>query len=302
MGDGVRAASKRATATAATLLVLASVLSVSRAHSEPQGAVPAGDVFPVLLKASDYVAGYVKALSSVVSEERYEQVLTRKGERTVAGSSAGMTLSRVLLSDYLLVAVAGTGEWMPFRDVYSVDGVPIRDRSDRLLKLFVEAPPAAYEQALRIRNESSRYNIGSGIRDTNVPTFALQILTGDWRGGFTFKLQGHERLGETDTVVVEYLETASRTLVAGRDNENVPSRGRFWIDPADGRILRTLFETRPGGQRNTIEVRFRDEPKLGLLVPGEMIERRNAGAEIVEGRATYTNFRRFRVDTSMEIK
>jgi hypothetical protein len=33
-----------------------------------------------------------------------------------------------------------------------------------------------------------------------------------------------------------------------------------------------------------------------------MIERRDAGPETLEGRATYTNFRRFRVDTSMEIK
>ena len=283
---------------AAAIVGAASALFVSRAASEPQGAVPAGDVFPVLLKASDYLAGYVKALSSVVSEERYEQVLHRKGDRT----SAGMTITRMLLSDYLLVVVAGTGEWMPFRDVYSVDGVPVRDRSDRLLTLFVEAPPDAYQQALRIRDESSRYNIGSGIRDTNVPTFALQVLTGEWRSGFTFKPKGHERIGETDTVVVEYVETTSPTLVAGRRDEDVPSRGRFWIDPADGRILRTLFETRPIGGVNTIEVRFRHEPKLDILVPGEMIERRYAGAEIVEGKATYTNFRRFRVDTSMEIK
>ena len=298
----MRAASKRRIVTAAALAALASLLPGPHAASAPQGAAPADDVFPVLVKASAYVAGYMKALSSVVSEERYEQVLTRKGERTIAGSSAGMTLSRVLLSDYLLVAVSGTGGWMPFRDVYSVDGVPIRDRGDRLLKLFIEAPPDAYAQALRIRDESSRYNIGSGIRDTNVPTFALQVLTGEWRGGFTFKLKGHERLGETDTVVVEYLETASPTLVVGRGNKNLPSRGRFWIDPADGRILRTLFETRPNGGVNTLEVRFRYEPKLELLVPAEMIERRNAGAETVEGRATYKNFRRFRVDTSMEIK
>ena len=294
----MKAASTLRIVTAAALLAMAPVLPVSDAASEPQSAAPAGDVFPTLLKASDYLAGYVKALSSVVSEERYDQTLIRKGDRI----TAGMTISRVLLSDYLLVVVAGTGEWMPFRDVYSVDGVPIRDRSDRLLKLFVEAPPDAYKQALRIRDESSRYNIGTGIRDTNVPTFALQILTAEWRGGFTFRLKGRERLGDADTVVVEYLETASPTLVVGRADEDIPSRGRFWIDPADGRILRTLFETRPNGGVNTLEVRFRYEPKLELLVPAEMIERRNAGAETVEGRATYTNFRRFRVDTSMEIK
>ena len=33
-----------------------------------------------------------------------------------------------------------------------------------------------------------------------------------------------------------------------------------------------------------------------------MTERRNAGAETVEGKATYANFRRFQVDTTMEIK
>ena len=294
MRPGVR----RSTLPAAALLLAACVLAASPVIPDPQGSAPAGDVIAVLMKASGYLDGYVKALSSVVSEERYDQVLTRKGDRYTAGTS----LYRTLLSDYLLVAVAGSGDWLPFRDVYSVDGVPIRDRSDRLLKLFVEAPPDAYKQASRIRDESSRYNIGSGTRDTNVPTFALQILTGEWRGGFTFKLKGHERVGETDAVVVEYLEIASPTLVVGQRHEDVPSRGRFWIDPVDGRILRTLFETRPIGGVNTIEVRFRHEPRLDILVPGEMIERRYAGAEIVEGKATYSNFRRFRVDTSMEIK
>ncbi len=294
MRPGVR----RSTLPAAALLLATCVLPASPVIPDPQGSAPAGDVIAVLMKASGYLAGYVKALSSVVSEERYDQVLTRKGDRYTAGTS----LYRTLLSDYLLVAVAGSGDWLPFRDVYSVDGVPIRDRSDRLPKLFVEAPPDAYRQAFRIRDESSRYNIGSGTRDTNVPTFALQILTGEWRGGYTFKLKGHERVGETDAVVVEYLEIASPTLVVGQRNEDVPSRGRFWIDPVDGRILRTLFETRPLGGVNTIEVRFRYEPRLDILVPGEMIERRYAGAEIVEGKATYSNFRRFRVDTSMEIK
>ena len=301
----MRAASKRRIVTAAALAALAALASVlpgPHAASAPQGTAPAGNVFPVLLKASDYVAGYVKALSSVVSEERYEQLLTRKGERTIAGSSAGMTLSRVLLSDYLLVAVSGAGGWLPFRDVYSVDGVPVRDRSDRLLKLFVDAPPGAYKQALRIRDESSRYNLGSDVRDTNVPTFALLILTPEWRGGFAFTLKGHERVGETDATVVEYRETGTPTLVVGRANQNVPSRGRFWLDPADGRILRTIFETESSGVVNRIEVRYHYEPKLELLVPGEMIERRHGGLETVEGRATYSNFRRFRVDTSMEIK
>ena len=260
--------------------------------------MPTREAVPLLLKASEYLDGYVRALSSVVSEERYEQVLIRRGDRT----TAEVTVSRTLLSDYLLVAVQGTGEWIPFRDVYAVDGVTIRDRNDRLLDLFVKAPPDAYGQALRIRDESSRFNLGSGVRDINVPTFALQILTADWRGRCSFRVAGHERAEATDAVVVEFVERATPTIVVGARGENVPSRGRFWIDPGNGRILRSLLETRPTGNINTLEVRFRHEPKLDLLVPAEMIERRRGGAETLEGRATYSNFRRFKVDTSIEIK
>ena len=262
----------------------------------PQSASP--NLITVLLRASAYVAGYVKSMTSVVSEERYEQTLFRKADRT----GAALIVSRTLVSDYLLVAVSGSSQWLPFRDVYSVDGVPVRDRSDRLLKLFVESPADAYNQALRIREESSRHNIGSGTRDTNVPTFALQFLSDELRGGFTFTLKGRERLDDLETVVVEYLETSLPSVIVGRQNEDVPSRGRFWIDPTDGRIVRTLLETRPNGGVNTLDVVYRYEPRLGILVPGEMNERRKADAEVVEGRATYSNFRRFQVDTSIQIK
>jgi len=294
----MRAASRRWIVRAAMAALLSYAPHASGSVPVRQNSAPDVDVVAVLMKASTYLAGYVKAFSSVVSEERFDQLFTRKRDAT----TGGMTLTRTLLSDYLLVAVSGSSEWMAFRDVYSVDGTAIRDRSDRLLKLFVEAPPDAYTQALRIRKESSRYNIGSATWDTNVPTFAFLVLTDEWRPGFSFKLKGRERLAGTDTVVVEYVETSSPTLIVGRNDEDVPARGRFWIDPVDGRILRTLLETRPGGTINTLEVTFRYEPRLDLLVPGEMVERRNAGAEIVEGKATYSNFRRFRVDTTMEIK
>jgi len=281
----------------AIVMFMASAWIQAPAPAPPaQTATP--NLITVLLRASAYVAGYVKAMTSVVSEERYEQTLFRKADWT----GAGVIVRRTLVSDYLLVAVSGSSQWLPFRDVYSVDGVPVRDRSDRLLKLFVESPADAYNQALRIREESSRHNIGSGTRDTNVPTFALQFLSDELRGGFTFTLKGRERLDDLETVVVEYLESSSPTVIVGRQNEDVPSRGRFWIDPTDGRIVRTLLETRPNGGVNTLDVVYRFEPRLGILVPGEMNERRKADAEVVEGRATYSNFRRFQVDTSIQIK
>ena len=241
---------------------------------------------------------YAKALSSVVAEERYEQ----RTDVPAAMGSAPVSVYRVLLSDFLLVAIPGTKEWMPFRDVYTVDSRPVRDRNDRVMDLFVNAPADAYAQALRIRDESSRYNIGSGTRDTNVPTFALQILDPAISLGFRFRYRGSDRLQGLDVVVIEFEETAVQTLIVGQRGERVPSKGRFWIEPATGRVVRTKLETKLADGSNSLEVTFREEPKLGLWVPGEMDERRTAADETLEGRATYRNFRSFQVNTAIEIK
>lgn len=78
----------------------------------------------ILDKATGYVAAYAKAFSSVVSEERYEQRVTRKISRGGVPTETQLT-SRTLVSDHLLVQAPGwSNEWMPFRDVCWVDGVP----------------------------------------------------------------------------------------------------------------------------------------------------------------------------------
>ena len=263
----------------------------------------------LLDRATAYVVGYVKALSSVVSEERYEQVVRGQAiARSMAGSGmsgslgGSQTTTRTLVSDYLLVLVPGASEWIPFRDVYSVDGAAVRDRSDRLLKLFVEPHADALQQAELIRSESSRYNIGNVTRDINVPTFALQFLLPQFRGRSLFRLKGKERIGGLDSAVVEFEERTTPTLVAGRDYENVPARGRFWIAPESGRVLQSQMETRPSGMTTRITVTYQREPKLDLWVPARMDEKHNLGNEAVEGVATYSNFRQFQVQTIVDIK
>ena len=270
-------------------------------------APPADPTTTLLDRATAYLVGYVKALSSVVSEERYEQTVRTQGfARSMPGMTGSMdggsTTTRTLVSDYLLVLVPGAREWIPFRDVYSVDGVAVRDRNNRLLKLFVEPHADAMEQAERIRTESSRYNIGNVTRDINVPTFALHYLLPESRGRSVVRLKGTERLGGVDATVVEFEERATPTLVVGRDYENVPGRGRIWIEPRSGIILQTQLETRPSGMTTTIVVTYQREAKLDLWVPARMDEKHKLGGDSVEGVATYTNVRRFQVETSIDIK
>ena len=280
----------------ALALTASASLPAAPAFSQEDPALPA-----ILEKATAYVAAYVKALSSVVSEERYEQHVTRQVPRGL-GPPDRQFSSRTLVSDYLLVQAPGSIEWVPFRDVYSVDGVPVRDRNDRLLKLFLEPSATAAAGVLEIRKESSRYNLGDFSSDINAPTFAMMVLGADLRGGFAFKLRGHQRVDGTDAAVVEYRETARPTMIRGRGFEDVPATGWFWVRPDTGAILRSSIETRPAGMRTKIEVTYRDDPKLEILVPGEMLERRELADQVVEGSATYSRLRRFRVETSVEIK
>jgi hypothetical protein len=291
----------RAGASVGGLVVWALAASASLSPQFTAVSQDDASVSVILDKATAYVAAYVKALSSVVSEERYEQRVTRQITRGAAPPETQVT-SRTLVSDYLLVQAPGSSEWMPFRDVYSVDGVPVRDRSDRLLKLFLEPSATSAARVFEIRKESSRYNIGNVSSDINAPTFALHVLGAELRDGFAFKQRGHQRMDGTDTAVIEYSETARPTMIRGHDYEDVPATGRFWIRPDTGSVMRSVVETRPRGMRTRIEVTYRYEASLGIVVPNEMTERRDMTEEVVEGRATYSKLRRFRVETSVEIK
>jgi hypothetical protein len=79
--------------------------------------------------------------------------------------------------------------------------------------------------------------------------------------------------------------------------KDLPSKGRFWIDPATGRVLMSELSVENRNLRATIDVSYQSEPLLGLLVPIEMRERyeiRRDGSR-VDGTATYGRFRQFQV-------
>ncbi|MEI6667318.1 MAG: VWA domain-containing protein [Acidobacteriota bacterium] len=268
----------------------------------PSAAVP---VPTVVQKATAYLAGYLRTLSSVVSEEQYEQRLERPQQgRTGQGSLVRTveTQRRDLTSDVLLVQLPGIRGWYEFRDVFRVDGTVVRDRNDRLIKLFVEPHANRLAQADQILEESSRHNIGDGVRDTNLPTFALQFLLPAVIGKLTFRLQGSELVDGKNAQIVVYNEVARPTMIRGDGDSDVPATGQFWIDPETGAVVKTRVETKSGSVRTRIDVTYRLEPKLGISVPALMEERREAAGEVLQGRATYGNFRRFTVGTVEEIK
>ena len=288
----------------AALLVLSLLAAPAAARAQEPSLVD------VLGRATRYVSELSARLSGTVAEERYEQRATMPAGGGI-GSPAGNRGSyyrRTLRSDYLLVRPRNEGWYYGFRDVFEVDGEPVRDREERLTTLFLDPSTSTDRQIRGIVRDSARYNIGDVRRNFNVPTLALLFLHPDNRARFDFERAdddapqlGLERpAGAGEVWVVAYREDWPTTLIRGRERVNMPASGRFWIEPAAGRVLASEVSVRDDEVRATIAVLYRLDSELDHLVPAEMRERyeNRRQRSRVDGTATYTDFRRFQVQVS----
>jgi len=265
---------------------------------------PALDV--ILARAAVYVADYQKRLQGIVAEEHYIQSYMSTS-RTRRINREG----RQLRSDVLLVKLAGDDWWMQFRDVFEVDRRPVRDRDQRLYKLFVDAKTDARAQAQTIQNESSRYNLGPVTRTINIPIMAMLFFEQVNQPRLEFKLANAGSVRKLtalaaagDIVTIEYRENGPRTMVRGANDRDIPSHGRVWIDRTTGRILRTELITEDTQLRALVDVSYKSTAGVNFLVPGEMRETyivRQTETRI-DGKATYDKFRQFSVSTTEKPK
>ena len=258
----------------------------------------------VLAQAAKYIAEYELAFSAVVSEERYQQTL-------LGVIARGGRESRTLRSDVLLVLGKETG-WVTFRDVYEVDGRAVRDRQDRLANLILKPTSDAAEQARRIAEEGARFNLGPVIRTINTPTMALQVLRTADQPRSAFRLVRHTRLAGAQAAEVEFTEIGRPRFVGTQDD--AAASGRFWIETGSGRVLKSEFTLASAGNEATFVVTYERHEKLAMLVPVTMAEtyllarefraasRISARPTQIEGYATYSNFRRFSVDTTTVVR
>ena len=270
----------------------------------------------VMQRAGVYVKEFRRQLSSLVAEESYVQGVTPLIARPARPTPP--TIHRELRSDFLLVWPAGADRYVEFRDVFEVDGKPVRDRQERLTALFLDGSASgARPRIQRIIDESARYNIGTIERNVNTPTLPLLFLEPDNQPRFRFKRVSAQAPAITRTPrepsanftivtevwVVEYEEVQHRTLIRTTEGRNIPARGRFWIEPATGRVLMSELTADSSAVRATIDVSYQSEPLLGFLVPIEMRERYEGRRDgtLIEGNATYGNFRQFQVRTEEHI-
>ena len=259
----------------------------------------------VLARAGAYVATFNDDLAGIVAEEHYVQSWRRPS--VLPGSRGDVISRRELLSDLLLVKPSPSSAWLQYRDVFDIDGVPVRDRAERLTRLF-HAPSASSEaQAARIQDESARHNLGDIARTFNTPVFALQFLEAEHQTRFRFTRMNERRTApvaaassesgafrvSTEVWVVQFEEVGRPTIIHTRDDRDVAARGRFWIEPNTGHVLMSELNVQERQRKGTVSVSYQSEPLLGLLVPVEMHERYDEpkAKSLIEGVATYGRFR-----------
>jgi hypothetical protein len=109
---------------------------------------------------------------------------------------------------------------------------------------------------------------------------------------------GAETIDGLPVAIVTFREDSRPTIIRTPQGRHLPARGRAWVDPASGAVVRTELELRDfaarGRSRATIGVRFGLHPGLKLWVPVDFSERYELGeGAVITGKATYSNYRRF---------
>ena len=302
------------------------VLALLAASALP-GAVQRTFLDDLLDRAALYVVRYEKECSAVVAEEHYTQDLKSSDARNIRGGVVGDShpandrrmwdngrtsrrerspegpTHRELVSDVLMIQLPDE-TWFGFRDVAVVDGHPVRDRQLRLQELFLQSRAGLR----KIQEESARYNIGHIQRTMNLPTFALAYLHPSLRRRFEFKEAGREEIEGTSALIVTFIERTRPTIINDGRGGSLVSAGRFWIDPLNGRVLRSHLvagdETTDARAESIVTYRLHAE--WGLLLPAEMRETYDQPSRPDGYRVTclakYGNYRRFNVTTTEEVK
>ena len=194
------------------------------------------------------------------------------------------------------------GLFTNYRDVAEVDGKPVKDRNDRALAAVHgrrRAGAGDARQGGRRRRAPQPRHAAPHVERADA---AAVRPAPEARRPLRLRARGTETIEGTPTTVVRFSEKRGPTFIRTTRHDDVFTNGRLWIT-ADGRVLQTALrvDERDTGVVVRIDVTYRDVPSLGLLMPAEMRESyTNLPGDrqrSIEGRATYGNYRTFRVVT-----
>ncbi len=252
-------------------------------------------------RLSAYLANYETQLASVVAHEHYEQ--------EYRSTSLGRRLSsdrRQLDSEFLFLRLPTSDDWVGFRDVVTVDNVPLKDESPRLVERIAPGTEAAFAEARRISEANARFNIGDIPRTINVPTATLTFLGERYRARIRFQRPVADRAQGQSAWRLDFTETGKPTRIQTREGADQRARGSVWLATETGAVLRTSLRLGDDDRaedyvRSSINVNYGVVAALDFLVPIDMYEsyyrpsRDDGYSYSISAHAIYSDFRRFSV-------
>src|SRR5215210_8010080 len=265
------------------IIAAAIVVSVGAlAKAEQTGTQPGSGFTTVLSSAMRYTMNYEQRFALLAAEEHYVQELLRPPNpgsnlsRTNPGGGmqgGGPISQQSIKSDFLLVQLGGDGEgWMPFRDAFEVKGRKLRERDDRLLKLFTSNDKGRFDKAAQFTNESAKHNLGNVARTINIPTLAMMFLHPRVNERFEFVDGGEETIAGRVLRKAIYKEVARPTLIKTTRGRDLALTGFLWIDPLTGTVVKSELNAADPVVRCQVTVTFRRDEPLDLWVPEKMEE------------------------------
>jgi hypothetical protein len=242
----------------------------------------------VLDRLHGYLADYARQLPATIATEHYEQQ-----------AGGGASRERVVLeSEFGIMRLVSPAGWLGIRDVVSVNGRSVPDRQQRLHDLFNSPSPQGIQQARRIAQANARFNVGRIQRTINDPAVVLELLDGRNASRMRFAKIGESTLDGVNVWAVKFDERRRPTIIQSPAGRDEAARGTAWVEPITGRLVRTQVMIDSAGFTATLDVLFRDEPRLGFWVPSTMTERyEGRDVSSSSGEASYSNYRRFGVET-----
>jgi hypothetical protein len=281
------------------------VFGLSASADAQVGNTPGSGFTTIIGSAMRYVMAYEQKFALLVADETYVQELQRPpnpgdnlSQRNPGGGmrAGGAMERKIIRSDFMLVQLGGDGEgWMPFRDAYEVKGGKVRDRDDRLLKLFQGNDKERFEKAAEFSEATAKHNLGNVARTINIPTLAMMFLHPRVNERFEFTDEGEETIDGRVLRRAAYREAARPTLIKTTRGRDLALTGRLWIDPFTGTVVKTELNAADPAVRCAITVTFRRDEALDFWVPSQMDEYYKAalGLDEILATATYSNVRSF---------
>ena len=250
----------------------------------------------LLDRLGQYLIAYETELTTIIADEHYEQA----EYRPYAGrSNLELQRRRMTVSDVAFLRLPDGSAWFGVRDVQTVDGKPVVANEVKLRELLKRLDRGAFEQVVRIVAQSVQYNLG-GLRTINMPTAPLEILHPNHHVQFVFKLRGTSKIDRHEVRRIDFEEFDEPTIVSSGEGAPIFIRGSAWVERDTGRLWRVDLGLKPKPNpqlpravENRLRVDFTLHPELKIMVPIQMEETFWIPGGRGEGRAKYSNFRRF---------